>query len=44
MVINYRPLNVALIPIRYSLPSKDSLFVKNVNYNIFNKFDIKSEF
>jgi hypothetical protein len=44
MVINYRALNDALLPIRFPLPSKDMLFLKISNCNVFNKFDLKSGF
>jgi hypothetical protein len=41
MVINYKALNEALLPIRYPLPSKDLLFSKIGKCNIFSKFDLK---
>jgi hypothetical protein len=44
MVINYRALNKALLPIRYPLPSKDALFAKIGSSNVFSKFDLKSGF
>ena len=44
MVINYRALNDSLLPIRYPLPSKEALFQKISNNNVFNKFDLKSGF
>jgi len=44
MVINYRTLNEALLPIRFPLPSKEFLFSKIGKCNIFSKFDLKSGF
>jgi hypothetical protein len=44
MVINYRALNQALLPIRFPLPSKELLFAKIGKCNIFSKFDLKSGF
>ena len=44
MVINYKALNQALLPIRFHLPSKELLFAKINKCNIFNKFDLKSGF
>lgn len=44
MVINYRALNEALLPIRYPLPSKELLFSKIGKCNVFSKFDLKSGF
>lgn len=44
MVINFRPLDVALMPIRYPLPTKELLFTEIINCNIFSKFDLKSGF
>jgi len=44
MVINYRALNEALMPIIYPLPSKEMFFAKIGNNNIFSKFDLKSGF
>ena len=44
MVINYRALNDALLPIRFPLPSKELLFSKIGKCNVFNKFDLKSGF
>jgi hypothetical protein len=43
-VINYTKLNDALLPIRYPLPSKESLFAKTVDFNIVCKFDLESVF
>ena len=42
LVINYKALNEALLPIRYPLPNKESLLAKLANANIFSKFDLKS--
>lgn len=42
MVINYCPLNQALILIRYPFPKKDLLFGKIGSHNGFRKFDLKS--
>jgi hypothetical protein len=44
MVINYRALNDALLPIRFPLPSKELLFSKIGKCNVFSKFDLKSGF
>jgi hypothetical protein len=44
MVINYRALNEALLPIRFPLPSKELLFSKIGKCNVFSKFDLKSGF
>lgn len=44
MVINYRALNEAPMPIRFSLPSKELLFAKIGKCSIFSKFDLKSGF
>ena len=44
MVINYKALNQAVMPIRYPLPLKDALFAKIGSNNIFRKFDLKSGF
>ena len=44
MVINYRALNQALLPIRFPLPSKELLFSKIGKCNIFSKFDLKRNF
>jgi hypothetical protein len=44
MVINYRALNDALLPIRFPLPSKELLLSKIGKCNIFSKFDLKSGF
>jgi hypothetical protein len=44
MVINYKALNEALMPIRYPLPNKDLLFSKIGKCNVFSKFDLKSGF
>jgi hypothetical protein len=44
MVINYRALNDALLPIRFPLPYKELLFSKIGKCNIFSKFDLKSGF
>lgn len=42
MVINCKALNDALLPIRYPMPTKEALFQKISNNNVFNKFDLKS--
>jgi hypothetical protein len=44
MVINYKALNAALLPLRYPLPNKDMLFAKIGKCNVFTKFDLKSGF
>lgn len=44
MVINYRALNEAPLPIRFPLPSKELLFAKIGKCNILSKFDLKSGF
>ena len=42
MVINYRELNDSLLIITYALPSKEALFHKINNNNVFNKFYLQS--
>jgi hypothetical protein len=44
LVVNYKPLNKALNPIRYHLPNKASLLQRIKGKTIFNKFDLKSGF
>jgi hypothetical protein len=44
MVINYKSMNKALLPIRYPLPSKDALLTKIGSNNVFSKFDLKYSF
>jgi hypothetical protein len=44
LVINYKALNSALLPLRYPLPHKELLFSKLSNANVFSKFDLKSGF
>lgn len=44
MVINYKALNDALLPLRFPLPSKELLFSKIGKCNVFSKFDLKSGF
>jgi hypothetical protein len=44
LVINYKALNSALLPLRYPLPHKEILFSKLAHANVFSKFDLKSGF
>jgi len=44
MVINYRALNAALLPLRFPLPNKELLFSRIGRCNVFTKFDLKSGF
>ena len=44
LVINYKALNDALLPICYPLPNKELLLAKIANVNVFSKFDLKSGF
>lgn len=44
LVINYKALNDALLPIRYPLPNKELLLVNIANANVFSNFDLKSGF
>ena len=44
LVINYKALNDALLPIRYPLPNKELLLAKISHANVFSKFDLKSGF
>jgi len=44
MVINYKALNAALLPLRYPLPNKELLFSRIGRCNVFTKFDLKSGF
>ena len=42
LVLNYKPLNVALRKVRYPLPDKASLLQRITGCTIFSKFDLKS--
>jgi hypothetical protein len=44
LVINYKALNSALLPLRYMLPHKELLFNKLDNVNVVSKFDLNSGF
>ena len=44
LVINYKPLNIALKWIRYTIPNKKDLLNRLHNAKIFSKFDMKSGF
>ena len=44
LVINYKALNSALLPLRYPFPHKEILFSKLAHANVFSKFDLKSGF
>jgi len=44
LVVNYKPLNKVLQPIRYPLPDKNCLLQRIAGNAIFNKFDLKSGF
>ena len=44
MIINYTKLHGSLVPIRYPLPYKESLFSKMVNDNILREFILKANF
>ena len=44
MVINYKRINDNIEDDGYDIPTKDYLLGKIKNYNIFSKFDYKSEF
>jgi hypothetical protein len=44
LVINYKKLNKALLPLRYPIPNKEALFQKIRGCNVFSKFDMKNGF
>lgn len=44
LVINYKALNEALVPVKYPLPNKEILLSKIVKANVFSKFDLKVGF
>ena len=44
LVVNFKPLNKILEPVRYPLPDKSSLLQRIVGCTIFSKFDLKSGF
>ena len=44
LVINYKPLNIALKWIRYLIPNKKDLLSRIAEAKVFSKLDLKSEF
>ena len=44
LVVNFKPLNKVLEPVRYPLPDKSSLLQRIAGCTIFSKFDLKSGF